>query len=123
MYESHCELKQQKQTQFESQVCAVFKYADGLQYAYRQPQKDYTSHSSHFFQPFHLPTTIPLSLSFPRLLQRTLRSRLIELRDEQRKNQLLERDVERFRNRQNYLKTISYLKKKKYWVVSERCSI
>jgi len=30
MYESHCELKQQKQTQFESQVCAVFTYADVL---------------------------------------------------------------------------------------------
>ena len=104
-----------------------------LQYACRQLQKEYTSHSNHFFLPtfssphYHLSLSLSLCLSlppsFPRLLQRTLRSRLIELREEQRKNQLLERDVERFRNRQNYLKTISYLKKKKYWVVSERCSI
>ena len=38
--------------------------------------------------------------------------------EEQRKNRLLERDVERFRNRQEYMKTIRQLKMKKLWVVS-----
>lgn len=38
--------------------------------------------------------------------------------DEQRKNQLLERDVERFKNRQKYMSRIGHLKKKKLWVVS-----
>ena len=53
-------------------------------------------------------------------LGRNLREKKRELEDEQRKNQLLERDVERFKNRQKYMSRIGYLKKKKLWVVSER---
>ena len=53
-------------------------------------------------------------------LGKTLREKKRELEDEQRKNQLLERDVERFKNRQKYMSRIGYLKKKKLWVVSER---
>jgi ribosomal protein S30 len=53
-------------------------------------------------------------------LGKTLREKTRELEDEQRKNQLLERDVERFKNRQKYMSRIGYLKKKKLWVVSER---
>ena len=52
-------------------------------------------------------------------LGKTLREKQRELEDEQRKNQLLERDVERFKNRQKYMSRIGYLKKKKLWVVSE----
>ena len=53
-------------------------------------------------------------------LGKTLREKKRELEDEQRKNQLLERDVERFKNRQKYMSRIGYLKKKKLWVVSKR---
>ena len=53
-------------------------------------------------------------------LSQTLREKKKELGDEQRKNQLLERDVERFKNRQKYMSRIGHLKKKKLWVVSER---
>ena len=53
-------------------------------------------------------------------LGKALREKTRELEDEQRKNQLLERDVERFKNRQKYMSRIGYLKKKKLWVVSER---
>ena len=52
-------------------------------------------------------------------LGKTLREKRRELEDEQRKNQLLERDVERFKNRQKYMSRIGHLKKKKLWVVSE----
>lgn len=51
--------------------------------------------------------------------EKTLREKKRQLDDEQRKNQLLERDVERFKNRQKYMSRIGYLKKKKLWVVSE----
>ena len=50
---------------------------------------------------------------------KTVREKRRELEDEQRKNQLLERDVERFKNRQKYMSRIGYLKKKKLWVVSK----
>ena len=39
---------------------------------------------------------------------------LLEL---QRQNQLVERDVQRYRERQKYLQTIDHLKLKKLWVV------
>ena len=54
---------------------------------------------------------------------KTLREKQRELEDELRKNQLLERDVERFKNRQKYMSRIGHLKKKKLWVVSNviRC--
>ena len=51
-------------------------------------------------------------------LKKTLREKRKELGDEQRKNQLLERDVERFKNRQKYMSRIGHIKKKKMWVVS-----
>ena len=35
----------------------------------------------------------------------------------QRQNQLVERDVQRYRERQKYLQTIEHLKLKKLWVV------
>ena len=51
-------------------------------------------------------------------LGKMLREKQKELDDEMRKNQLLERDVERFKNRQKYMSRIGNLKKKKLWVVS-----
>ena len=79
--------------------------------------------SYHLFDKSHcLSPILPLFFLplFPLIfLQRRLKAKLIELSDEKRKNQLLERDVERFRKRQAHLKTISYLKKKKCWVVSQ----
>ncbi len=41
-----------------------------------------------------------------------------DLEDLERKNRLLERDVERYRNRQSVLKDIKLLTCKKHWVVS-----
>ena len=52
--------------------------------------------------------------------KKTLREKRKDLGDEQRKNQLLERDVERFKNRQKYMSRIGHIKKKKMWVVSQK---
>ena len=52
--------------------------------------------------------------------KKALREKRKDLGDEQRKNQLLERDVERFKNRQKYMSRIGHIKKKKMWVVSQK---
>ena len=44
------------------------------------------------------------------------KSKLLE--EEERRNQLLERDVTRYRHRQTYIETVKRLKMKKLWVVS-----
>lgn len=40
-----------------------------------------------------------------------------DLDDLERKNRLLERDVERYKNKQNVMKDIKHLTYKKHWVV------
>ena len=51
-------------------------------------------------------------------LQEQLRDRNLILEDEKRKNQLLERDVDRFKNREQHLTKVKHLRIKKSWVVS-----
>ena len=43
----------------------------------------------------------------------------IRMEAEERKNQLLERDVERFKNRQEYIVRIKWINLKKLWLVRE----
>ncbi len=52
----------------------------------------------------------------------SLKNKKAELENLERKNKLLERDVERYKNRQNYLRDIKHLTFKKFWVVCGTCS-
>ncbi len=46
-----------------------------------------------------------------------------ELEGSQRENSLLQRDVERYRNKERYEKDIRHLTLKKYWIVSDLCTL
>ena len=53
-------------------------------------------------------------------LAKSVQEKQKELEDEKRKNQLLERDVERYKNRRKFIARIEALKKIKLWMVSEK---
>ena len=53
------------------------------------------------------------------VVQQGIREKVRQREAEASQNQLLQRDVERFRNRQNFITQIRYLKKKKCWLVSQ----